>query len=79
MEPLTEPQRRVLEATLTRAQKIVLRMIRDKPNITRTELNNGAGLGNRTIVHSLRELRDRNLVKRIPHLADMRKVTYVAT
>jgi len=91
MRSLTKAQKRVLEMnrtvqrmltvkSLTTAQQIVLKAIEDNPNITLTELKDEIDLiKRRPISDALRELKRRNLIKRIPDLTDMRNVNYVAT
>lgn len=79
MEPLTEPQRRVLEMALTEVQQGVLELVKGHPHVSPTELRDEMGLRRRIIADALKELKRRNLVKEIPDLMDMRKITYVAT
>jgi DNA-binding MarR family transcriptional regulator len=64
---------------LTKSQKLILAVLRDKGKngITPKELMEGIAFAPRTVRYALRNLLKKNLIRRIPCLLDMRQWIYL--
>jgi len=74
-----EIDRRVKGYDLTRLKWLALETIRDRPNLTQTDLANEFRLGNATIGRLVDRLVSRRLVKRLPVDNDRRAIGLVIT